>query len=366
MFSSQQSSGRTKDKKSVLIYHLHLCRTVALLSFCDPINMALPQEKQGYLEDLSKKTTVELKELLNRQESLLKKKKFLSTLPDKGEKVNKFRDLLLKLITQREENEQRTQQKITERLDVKRDKNPKDSLSKADIVMKQPSRFVQKRKEIQIKKQKNMSIDPGHTDAQTSSSQLSECLIGISTSDQTPDCKNDKSIINKDFKTLRDKSEGLIIGLEDSLQNLNIEDEHCNQEEDITNFSNYELKNIKKFNKNSTYMNTKFKPNSSLKNRISDSLSSDGEPLNKVSNLASSTDVADNQTSRNRDLALEGPVYKYNKTKLISLEDSIHLQRVQKKISEEIQARHAAERLAERLNFKMETYNSEGTDIKQI
>lgn len=110
-------------------------------------------------------------------------------------------------------------------------------------------------------------------------------------------------------------------------------------------------------------MNTKFKPNSSLKNRISDSVSSDGESLNNVSNLASSTDVADNQTSRNRDLALEGPVYKYNKTKLISLEDSIHLQRNQKKISEEIQARHAAERLAERLNFKMETYNSEGTDM---
>lgn len=178
-------------------------------------------------------------------------------MSDKGEKVNKFRDLLINLITEREEIEQRTQQKITERLDVKINKiqQEKANFLEGDTVMKKPSRFAQKRKEIQKEKQKS----PCHTDALTDPNQGSELFVDVSKSDQTSEV--DKSFINRDFNALRDNSEHTIRDLEDSLQNMNIEEGSSNQDDNVTNFTSYEIKTIKKFNKNSTNMDMKFKPN---------------------------------------------------------------------------------------------------------
>jgi len=49
-------------------------------------------DKQGYIGDLNKKTKEELIMLLTRQQKLLQNKKFLNSLPDKGEKIKKFKE----------------------------------------------------------------------------------------------------------------------------------------------------------------------------------------------------------------------------------------------------------------------------------
>lgn len=48
----------------------------------------MASEKQGYLGNLEEKSIQELKELLTREENILRKKKFVSSLPDKGKKNN--------------------------------------------------------------------------------------------------------------------------------------------------------------------------------------------------------------------------------------------------------------------------------------
>ncbi|CAL7946055.1 unnamed protein product [Xylocopa violacea] len=63
------------------------------------------KENQGYIEDLGKKSKFELEELLQRQDKILSNKAFISKLPDKGEKIIAFRDKLLKELEHRNEVE---------------------------------------------------------------------------------------------------------------------------------------------------------------------------------------------------------------------------------------------------------------------
>lgn len=62
-------------------------------------------EGQGYIDSLEKKQKFQLEELLERQNKILANKKFLSKLPDKGEKIKSFRDEILKEIEHRNEVE---------------------------------------------------------------------------------------------------------------------------------------------------------------------------------------------------------------------------------------------------------------------
>ncbi|KAJ9592135.1 hypothetical protein L9F63_001363 [Diploptera punctata] len=64
-----------------------------------------PKEKQGYIEDLTKKTKSELLELIERQDKLLGNKTFAIRLPDKGAKITQLRSRLAEELAQRDEVE---------------------------------------------------------------------------------------------------------------------------------------------------------------------------------------------------------------------------------------------------------------------
>ncbi|XP_036139738.1 uncharacterized protein LOC105833390 isoform X2 [Monomorium pharaonis] len=66
----------------------------------------LKKESQGYIEDLSKMQKFQLEELLKRQKKILANKKFISQLPDKGEKIINFHDKILKELEHRNEMEE--------------------------------------------------------------------------------------------------------------------------------------------------------------------------------------------------------------------------------------------------------------------
>ncbi|XP_015191431.1 PREDICTED: uncharacterized protein LOC107074471 [Polistes dominula] len=61
------------------------------------------KENQGYIDNLANKSKIELEEILERQNKLLANKKFISTLPDKGEKIKTFRDKLLNQLEHQKE-----------------------------------------------------------------------------------------------------------------------------------------------------------------------------------------------------------------------------------------------------------------------
>ncbi|KAL0109208.1 hypothetical protein PUN28_014357 [Cardiocondyla obscurior] len=75
-----------------------------------PISKKIPgdvvpskKESQGYIDDLGKKEIFELEELLERQKKLLANKKFISRLPDKGKKIVSFHDKILKELEYKKE-----------------------------------------------------------------------------------------------------------------------------------------------------------------------------------------------------------------------------------------------------------------------
>ncbi|XP_033749725.1 DNA-directed RNA polymerase II subunit GRINL1A-like [Pecten maximus] len=57
------------------------------------------------------------------------------------------------------------------------------------------------------------------------------------------------------------------------------------------------------------------------------------------------------------------PSYKHKESKLIPIDESLILQKEQKVKQEELLARHAAEKLSQRLGVKMDAYNPEGVDM---
>ncbi|CAL1688413.1 unnamed protein product [Lasius platythorax] len=63
------------------------------------------KESQGYIENLGEKQKFELEELLERQNKMFANKNFISKLPDKGKKIASFRDKLLKELEYRNEVE---------------------------------------------------------------------------------------------------------------------------------------------------------------------------------------------------------------------------------------------------------------------
>ncbi|XP_076245442.1 RNA polymerase II subunit M [Calliopsis andreniformis] len=63
------------------------------------------KESQGYVEDLGRKQKFELEELLERQNKILANKSFISKLPDKGAKIKAFRDRIEKELQHKNEVE---------------------------------------------------------------------------------------------------------------------------------------------------------------------------------------------------------------------------------------------------------------------
>ncbi|XP_076636568.1 RNA polymerase II subunit M isoform X2 [Colletes latitarsis] len=62
-------------------------------------------QNQGFIDDLGKKQKFELEELLERQNKILANKIFVSKLPDKGEKIKYFRDRIVKELEHKDEVE---------------------------------------------------------------------------------------------------------------------------------------------------------------------------------------------------------------------------------------------------------------------
>lgn len=64
------------------------------------------KESQGYIDDLGKKERFQLEELLERQKTILANKNLISRLPDRGEKIINFHDKILQELKRRDEVEE--------------------------------------------------------------------------------------------------------------------------------------------------------------------------------------------------------------------------------------------------------------------
>lgn len=310
-----------------------------------------PIQKQGYLGDISSKSTTELMDLLSRQDKILRKTKFVESLPDKGAKVRAFYEKLQQLILERNPD-----MDISDYSDITSAAKPV-SQHQADIIT-DVIENKQKQSETDcfspetVEYVTNVGMDmKGKEQNQT------EALI--TNSDINSSQRNNGSEVEMDTVSVTTESNNPInvkdSNLEESLKNMKISGEVSAMDrverEKTTNAYSKALQNASE-------IHIPLKPNNNLKKtRVSDLpreykfKSRDKDRISPVSPQVVEESAA------------TPPNYKHKESKLISINESLNLQIEQKVKQEELQARHAAEKLSQRLGVKMDAYNPEGVDM---
>lgn len=288
----------------------------------------------GHVGNLGKKTLSELKDLLARQQKLLLKKNFLNSLPDKGFKIIQFVETLERTINSREKSQ---------KMCTKTDSAMK---TEASMIIKDghkgASRFKKERDKAKLKEEIGKNND---TEAE-------KIPITDSVSDQTAFTGD---VLEHSFQTLtvadEADEEGNITGNK-PVHQYQLAEERARHNAEVLK----EPLKLNSFLRVSTVQELppKFVPPKPIHHHNGTKMETDS--ISEHSPTAVHHRVIE-------DTAATPPTYKYEKTKQISLEESLSLQNSQKVRQDELQAELAVERLAERLHIKLEPYNPEGVDM---
>ncbi|XP_060082736.1 DNA-directed RNA polymerase II subunit GRINL1A-like [Ylistrum balloti] len=317
--------------------------------------MMSPIEKQGYLGDISTKSTAELMELLSRQEKILKKTKFVESLPDKGAKVRAFYEKLQQLISERTQ--------IVDSSDVSKSPATRQiaqlhsTFAPASLLGDKQGHTLS---ESSVELQPNVTADAVKNNSSTEDDirlQDNQVLAISSTTTITPSQGEDSSKVDMESAENENKTIVNSSDLEESLKKLQISGEvsvtERIQKEKTTHACSKALQNADE-------IHIPHKPNNFLKkSKVSDLpreykfKSRDEDHVLPVCAVTRAVEES----------AATPPIYKHKESKLISLDESLYLQKTQKVKQEELQARNAAEKLSQRLGITMERYNPEGVDM---
>ncbi|XP_005075519.2 protein GRINL1A [Mesocricetus auratus] len=331
-------------------------------------------------EDLGQRSSAELRERLRRQERLLRNEKFICKLPDKGKKISDTIAKLKAAIAEREEVRGRSElfhpvsvdcklrQKATTRVDTDKDKAQNSDL------MLDTSSLVLDLSSVDIKPSKTASDTQGpvrlthrgngepleadctlntgpvpSSRARAHSSEVSKHLPQCPVSSQAEDISSsvDSLFITKLQKiTIADQSEPSEEGTSS---------ENVPELQSETPKRPHYMEVLEMRAKNPVPPPHKFKTNV-LPTQQSDSPRhcQRGESPSSEEQRCRARQHLDDITAA-RLLPLH-----HLPAQLLSIEESLALQKEQKQNYEEMQAKLAALKLAERLNIKMQSYNPEG------
>lgn len=275
------------------------------------------KEKQGYV-NLAEKSTSDLLELIERQDKLLKNEKFLSRLPDKGEKISNYRKRLEDELRNREKSDQLSDmlsklnikgKEALDRLEWTGNCNPGQSHSGQDVIV--------------IDNDEDEGKDPLKIIATHSGTSFQKKIHRVLPPEPSLIKPSDIENINKDL------FEDGALKLPTKLKESDSTTEEC---DDLSLIEDPYVKNLcDKFDKlnNDNEVRSRFLPHRSINRGVE-------QVLNK------------HEKCRNlrRDVtAATPPLPVYNDTKLLPLEASVKLQIKQAEKLKEVQMRHATERL---------------------
>lgn len=269
----------------------------------------------GHIGNLRKLPTIEIRDLLKRQQDLLKKKQsLLNKFPDKGARIKKHLEDFQQELRRRES-----------------DVNTEEQLLRDGIAV--------------VSQNIELSAKNIHTDH----------------------VKNDKAV------DVQEKEGNLL--LEKELQKLSVKDADNevkghgrNDIETSEKHKHYFEVALERAEQNlQSGFKQPVKLNRALKVENIQDLPEDIKKMKDLLRLPNTvkhhSKMECNQPKVNEESAVVPPNYKYSEVKMIDINESLQLQIQQKQIQEELNAQLAAEKLAERLHIKMEEYNPEGTDM---
>ncbi|XP_053450265.1 protein GRINL1A [Nycticebus coucang] len=335
-------------------------------------------------EDLGLRSLAELQEMLKRQERLLRNEKFICKLPDKGKKILDSVAKLKAAIAEREEVRGKSElfhpisvdcklrQKAIAEVDVNTDRaqNSDQILDTSSLVPGSSS--VDNIKSSQTTSQKQGFGHPTHRgDEETPEAEgaVNECPASRNTARASSSSAASEHFpqhcVSSQAEDNSSSSDNLFI---DRFQRITIEDqgEHHSEEnssvEKLTGLCSRTQKKphymevLEMRARNPVPSPHKFKTNI-LPSQHSDSSSHcqrRGSPISSEERRRRDKQHLDDITAA-RLLPLH-----HMPAQLLSIEESLALQKQQQQNYEEMQAKLAAQKLSERLNIKMHSYNPEG------
>ncbi|XP_063134805.1 DNA-directed RNA polymerase II subunit GRINL1A-like [Rattus norvegicus] len=329
-------------------------------------------------EDMGQQSLAELRERLRRQERLLRKEKFICKLPYKGKKISDTTAKLRAAISESEEVRRRTEllhpvsvdcklrNKATTRVDTDIDKAQNSDL------MLDTSSLVPECSSVDIESSKTTSETQGPNSSLTKAMKTLETGCTVSTSPSVRiTAQAPPSEVNEQLPQHSSQAEEVSSSVDSlfitKLQKITTADQTEPSEENTSteNFPELQSETPKKPHymtvlemraRNPVPPPHKFKTNV-LPTQQSDSTSHcqrAQSPASSEEQRPRARQHLDDVTAAR--LLLLHPL----PAQLLSIEESLALQKEQKQNYEKMRAKLAAQKLAERLNITMQSYNPEG------
>ncbi|XP_044521238.1 LOW QUALITY PROTEIN: protein GRINL1A [Gracilinanus agilis] len=337
----------------------------------------------GSAEDLRKRSLGELREMLGRQEKLLRNEKFVRSLPDGGKKISDFVERVKSIIAEHEEL------KRTNRLDFdlkqtvaheifnlgvgkpwtpEQRRETSSVLDSSLVFISEPSQTASRNQEIESTMETSVPIS--HDEAGKSEGDIKcnkKWMSYNNTVVAMPSESNEQSHQFGFLNHAGDVSGNTDDMFIDSLQRITInDDENQSEDSNMDHLGSYPsnipkrphyMEVLEMRAKNPVPPHNKFRTNmlpSEPQSSPSHSPQRRESPISVEERRRRDKKHLDDITA-----ARLPPLY-HMPTQLLSMEESLAIQKQQKQNYEEIQAKLAAQKLAERLNIKMQSYNPEG------
>ncbi|XP_074090684.1 protein GRINL1A [Macrotis lagotis] len=336
----------------------------------------------GSAEDLRKRSLPELREMLGRQEKLLRNQKFIRSLPDGGKKISDFVERVRLVITEQEQLRRTTRLDFDSKQILAREINlgvnkpwPPDQRREISSVLDSSLADISKSYKIPSRNQGIESTMEGPVPIRYNEARDSEgdtlCKWMYNSTKglvALPSETNEQSLQLDFLNHARDVSGNTDDMLLESLQRITINDDENQAENDIKmdHFCSFHSDIPKKPHymevlemraKNPIPPHNKFRTNMlPLESHDSPSHS----PQRRESPISAEERRRRDKKHLDDITAARLPPLHHMPTLLLSMEESLAIQKQQKQNYEEIQAKLAAQKLAERLNIKMQSYNPEG------
>ncbi|XP_059680100.1 protein GRINL1A [Gavia stellata] len=353
----------------------------------------------------------ELREMLRRQERLLADRKFIARLPDKGKKISDFAEKLTLAILQEEELARTAELLSAVRLEfqVKQEEINtskeqvilnKDTLNCEDSSVCNENSNIKEVSEISSQRQEIECIEQGATNTglKNQRTQRKNDKIKTVTKDQNFFCevvsksatsshlKNDQQLSQSntedgtEITAALDNSKDALV---DAFQKVTIVDGDNNEkvlekEQNVAKLKGnifgsqqpktpHYIEVLESRAKNPVIKKSKFKTNILLGEQSGSShgSSSSQSPGGCGSPITTEERRLRDKKHLNDITAARLPPLHHSPAKLLSIEESIAIQIQQKEAYEEMQAKLAAQKLAERLNIKMLRFEPEGEALMQ-
>ncbi|XP_074150727.1 protein GRINL1A [Sminthopsis crassicaudata] len=338
----------------------------------------------GSAEDLRKRSLTELREMLGRQEKLLRNEKFIRSLPDGGKKISDFVERVKLAIAEREKLRRTNRLDFNSEQDVAHgiinlgvdkqwtpdQKREISSVFDSSLaVINKSSKIASRNQRIEYTTGKLTPISYDVTrefegDTQCNKWMCNNNKAAVTLPSETNEQSNHLGFLNHARDVSGDTDDMFI----DSLQRITIKDDENQSEEDtnMDHFCSFHSNTPKKphyMEVLETRAKNPIPPHNKFRTNMLPS-ESHNSPSHSPQRIESPVSMEEKRRRDKKHLdditAARLPPLHHMPTQLLPMEESLAIQKQQKQNYEEIQGKLAAQKLAERLNIKMQSYNPEG------